>query len=357
MFKSEAIKILVVSPEALMRNLIRDALKEEIHPVSTVSLSKSALRQIKKSNFEILILDMKLAYKHCQKQIEEIKSINPEILITAIINTSSFDVIRQILKLGIYGYLINPFNLEELVFIIKKAVKFINLASDNKNLFEELGESRARLEKHAIELEKEGTERVHTIDKLYKDLQDTYMRTIKTLIQAIDAKDHYTHSHSENVMRYATAIAKELKLNHKEIEQIREACALHDLGKIAIQDHILTKPGKLTKEEWSLMKLHSSKGAEILSPLGFLDGVIDLIRQHHERFDGKGYPDGIKADKIPLGARIMSVADAYDAMISARPYRKRPLTKAEAALELKNNSGSQFDPKLIKVFLRIIHRD
>ena len=150
------------------------------------------------------------------------------------------------------------------------------------------------------------------------------------------------------------AIAKELKLNQKEIEEIREACALHDLGKIAIHDYILTKPGKLTAKEWTIMKMHSLKGVEILSPLGFLDGVIDLIRQHHERYDGKGYPDGIETDKILLGSRIMAVADSYDAMISHRPYKKRPLTQKEAIAELKANSGTQFDPSIVKAFLRVI---
>jgi len=118
----------------------------------------------------------------------------------------------------------------------------------------------------------------------------------------------------------------------------------------------LTKPGKLTKKEWAMMKQHSSKGAEILSPLGFLDGVIDLIRQHHERFDGKGYPDGIKAEKIPLGSRIMSVADSYDAMTSHRPYKKRPFSKKEAMEELKKNSGTQFDPNVVKAFLNVIKK-
>lgn len=353
---SRSVRILAVSGEEAMRKLIRDTLKEESYSVSSVGSCRSALELIRKRNSEILILDVKLAFTHCRRQIEEIKKINPEILIIAIINTSSFETVRKILKLGIYDYLVNPFNLEELMFIVKNAARFINLTSANKALLKELGESRAHLEKHAAELEKEGAERVHTIDKLYKDLQDTYMRTIKTLISTIDARDHYTHSHSEKVMRYAVAIAKELKLNQKEIEQIREACELHDLGKIAIQDYILTKPDKLSREEWALMKLHSLKGAEILSPLGFLDGVIDLIRQHHERFDGKGYPDGIKAERISLGARIMSVADAYDAMISTRPYKKRPLTKKEAILELKNNSGSQFDPHIVKAFLKIIHK-
>lgn len=350
----KATKILVIASEKSTQNLMKNTLKGEGYSVYAVSPVEKALKLFKKNNFEIAVYDLKPTLQYRLREIKRIKSVNPEILIIAIINTPSYDVIRRVLKSGVYGYLINPFNLEEFLFMVKNAVKFVNLVFANRALLKETGESRAHLEKQTVVLEKEGNERVRTIDKLYKDLQDTYMRTIKTLIHAIDARDHYTHNHSRNVTRYAVSIAKKLNLSQKEIEQIREACALHDLGKIAIHDYILTKPGKLTAKEWSQMKTHSLKGAEILSPLGFLDGVIDLIRQHHERYDGKGYPDGIKGENISLGARIMSAADAYDAMISRRPYKKRPLTKQETVAELKKNSGTQFDPMVVKAFLQVI---
>jgi len=188
---------------------------------------------------------------------------------------------------------------------------------------------------------------------LYKSLKQVYLHTIGALASALDAKDHYTRSHSENVTNYAVAIAEEAKLPSAQIEIIRQACRLHDLGKIGIHDYILSKSGKLTPEEWKEVKMHSLRGAQILQPIGFLKEVAELIRQHHERFDGKGYPYNLRGRDIQLGARIMTVADAFDAMTSERPYRKA-LTLSQAIAELKNFSGTQFDPDVIKIFLQVL---
>lgn len=191
--------------------------------------------------------------------------------------------------------------------------------------------------------------------KLFKSLQDVYLRTIDALTSAIDAKDHYTLSHSKKVTEYAVAIAEEMRLTAPQVEIIRRACQLHDLGKIGIHDYILTKPSKLTPKEWEEIKLHSLKGAEILEPLTFLNGVIELVRQHHEHYDGKGYPHRYKGEEIKLGARIMAVADAFDAMTTERPYRKAKSIK-EAIEEIKRYCGTQFDPQVVEAFLRVIEK-
>lgn len=188
---------------------------------------------------------------------------------------------------------------------------------------------------------------------LYKSLKQVYVHTIGALASALDAKDHYTRSHSENVTNYAVAIAEEAKLPSAQIEIIRQACQLHDLGKIGIHDYILSKSGKLTPEEWKEVKMHSLRGAQILQPISFLSEVAELIRQHHERFDGKGYPYNISGEDILLGSRIMTVADAFDAMTSERPYREA-LTLPQAIAELKSCSGTQFDPGIVKIFLQVL---
>ncbi len=196
--------------------------------------------------------------------------------------------------------------------------------------------------------------------KLYEDLQDVYLRTVTALAEVVDAKDHYTYSHSKYVTNYAVKIAREIGLKDKEIEGIRRACQLHDIGKISISDYILTKKKKLNRDEWKEIKKHPQKGADMLAPLTFLKepggGVIKLIKQHHERYDGEGYPAGLKGEKIELGARIMAVADSYHAMISTRPYRKA-FSQQKALKELKRCSGTQFDPKLIKAFLEVLTKE
>lgn len=188
---------------------------------------------------------------------------------------------------------------------------------------------------------------------LYKSLKEVYVHTISALAGALEAKDRYTRSHSENVTKYAVAIAQEMGLPSSEIEIIRQACKLHDLGKIGIHDYILTKPTKLSAEEWEEIKLHALRGAQILQPINFLNEVADLIRQHHERYDGKGYPANLVGKNIHLGARIMAVADAFDAMISERPYRQA-LSLSQAKEELEVNSGTQFDPDAVKTFLKLL---
>lgn len=220
----------------------------------------------------------------------------------------------------------------------------------NRKFIQGLQESNQSLQKQNTVLAKRIEDSTRNLTRLYEDLRTTYMRTIKVLAQAIEARDHYTHSHSENVAKYATVIASEMGLSAKEIETIRQACELHDLGKIGIEDSILMKPEALTKEEWVEIRKHPVIGATILEPLTFLSDVIELVRQHHEHYDGSGYPDGKKGEEISLGARIINLADAYEAMRSARSYRKIPLSKEAAIEEIRNHSGTQFDPKVVEAF-------
>jgi len=189
------------------------------------------------------------------------------------------------------------------------------------------------------------------IAELFKNLHDSYLHTIEALTAAIDAKDHYTCHHSRQVTGFAVAIAREMHLPDKEIEAIRKACQLHDLGKIGIHDHILTKPGKLTQQEWKEMQTHPLKGVEILKPLGSLNEIIYLVKEHHERFDGQGYPNGLEGNNIRLGARIIAVADAFSAMISNRPYRKK-MPREEAMEEVSQQANHQFDPEVVRSFLK-----
>jgi HD-GYP domain-containing protein (c-di-GMP phosphodiesterase class II) len=189
--------------------------------------------------------------------------------------------------------------------------------------------------------------------RMYEDLQEAFVGTIRSLAETIDAKDAYTRGHSERVSLYGEAIARGLELDGEELQTIRYAGYLHDVGKIGIPDAILTKPGKLTLEEFKVIKKHPVLSERILKPVGFPFPVQPIVRHHHERFDGKGYPDGLPGEEIPLGARILFVADAYEAMTSDRPYRKA-LSTERALEELNNNQGTQFDPRVVKAFVKII---
>jgi len=191
--------------------------------------------------------------------------------------------------------------------------------------------------------------------ELYRHMQDTYLGTIQTLARAIDAKDPYTKGHSDRVTRYAVEIAREMKLSEGIIRNIEYAALIHDIGKIGIQETILAKKGKLSGTEYEIVKMHPLIGESIITPVKFLNGIAPLILYHHESFDGKGYLEGLRGEGIPLGARIISVADAFDAMTSDRPYRKA-LTKEKARRELERDSGKRFDPEVVKAFLRVLDK-
>ncbi|MCM8800495.1 MAG: GAF domain-containing protein [Candidatus Omnitrophica bacterium] len=192
--------------------------------------------------------------------------------------------------------------------------------------------------------------------KLYISLERFYLQVISTLTSIIELKDHYTKGHSDRVTRYAVFLAETMGLSKAEVEIIKLACQLHDLGKIGIHDYILTKPAKLNEEEWKEIRLHPVKAVEMLKPLTFLKEEIKLIQQHHERYDGQGYPNGLNADQIDLKARIIAVVDSFDAMTTERPYA-RALTIEEAKEELRKNIGKQFDPNVVEVFIQLLEQN
>ncbi len=185
------------------------------------------------------------------------------------------------------------------------------------------------------------------------ELKRFYFESIIALAQAIETKDSYTRGHCDRTVRHGLAIADRLGLSESEKEKVKYAAALHDIGKIGINESILNKPGKLTDEEYEMVKLHPKMGADIIKGIKFLEPVVPIIYHHQERYDGKGYPDGIKGEQIPIGARIIAVLDTYDAMTTDRPYRKA-LSREAAIAEVKRCSGTQFDPKVVEVFLQIL---
>ncbi len=341
--------ILVIDDEKTMCNLLKDSLSEQGYNVTTTQKAKDGLQHARNSLFDLIITDLKMPKIDGIGIIRRIKEFDTDNMVIVITGYPSFETVREALRLGAYDYITKPFNLEEISFIVKRAVEFRRLQLANKKLMKELEEEN-------IILEKKVEERTGDLKKLYHNMQSAYMATVKALAQTIDAKDHYTHSHSQNVTKYAVAIAKEMGFSQREVHTLREACQLHDLGKIGIHDYILNKSEKLTQEEWEKIRSHSLRGAEILEPLTFLDKVIILIRQHHERYDGTGYPNGLKGEEIKLGALIIAVADAFDAMTSERPYRKA-YSKEYTISKLKETSGTQFDPQVVKAFLEVLKKE
>ena len=249
---------------------------------------------------------------------------------------------------------------------ITKGIDLVNLANDLLNRAKESGGNRAY---STLDMQKSrkksrgkiiGVSRVkslrNTINKLTKKSNQGLVESIFAFAKTIELKDHYTGEHVENTVHYATEISEKLGLAREDVELIKQAAMLHDLGKIGISEHILLKKGKLSKKEYTEIKKHPQIGADIIRPIQFLHALIPFIFYHHERWDGKGYPSGIKGEDIPVGARIIAIADVYQALTSDRPYHKA-YSKNEAINIIKKASGKQFDPRIAGIFLKIIEKE
>ncbi len=245
---------------------------------------------------------------------------------------------------GVQGMVIHPLLVRENLIgmlVIFQGRKVEEIGGEEKNVIAAIGSQAAIAIENAI---------------LYEDIEKSYFSTVKALAKAIEVKDPYTHGHSERVTEYALMIAEEMGLDDREKQNIKYAATLHDIGKIGIAGKVLNKPGALTDEEYMHVKTHPLLGDTIVEPVEFLQGPRPLILHHHERYDGRGYPDGLKGEEIPLGARIITVADSFEAMRSDRPYRKA-LTFEDAKSELIRNAGTQFDPHVVETFLKILERE
>lgn len=323
------------------------------YAVSSFDAAQGNADELPDGVFDVVIMDLDVPAAGSVGLVRAFKDRDKDCVIIALVR---FEEYESAAHLGVYEIMRKPVNPDLLALVIRKGIEQRQAICAYQKLFHGFQERVGALEKQNNLFAGRIEESTRNLTRLYENLRTTYLHTIKVLAQAIDARDHYTHSHSENVVAYAVGIAREMGLSSKEIETISEACQLHDLGKIGIEDNVLGKVTALTDQEWAQIRRHPVTGAQILEPLTFLNDVIELVRQHHEHFDGTGYPDGRKGGHINLGARIIHLADAYEAMRSARSYRKNPLTKEAALQEVRKHSGTQFDPDIVRFFLTIVDR-
>lgn len=349
-------RILVIDNDEATCNLIKTVLSTRGFHVAIAMTARVGLQLHLENEFHLIFVDLDIRDLDGRYLVRELKRQNDGIGIIIMSYSQNLNLVHEALNLGATDYLTKPLKSDEVYFKTKHAFELIKFILNNSRALKGIEERNISLQKQNLLLARRIEESTKNLTRLYEDLKETYMRTIKTLAHAIDARDHYTHSHSDNVTRYSEMIARAMNVDMNYVEDIKDACQLHDLGKIGVHDNILSKPGTLSAEEFAEIKLHSQKGAQILEPLKFLDNVINIVRHHHERWDGQGYPAGLKGEQIPLGARIMAVADSYDAMVSPRPYRRVGLSVREAIEEIKKNSGTQFDPAVVEAFLKVVDR-
>jgi len=333
-------KILIADDEIEIRELLGDFLKDEGYECILASDAYDALEKyIENDKIDVVMSDIRMPGKSGLDLLEEIKELDEDIMIIMISAVKDIESAISALSKGAYDYVSKPFELEKVAHIASKAIEKRRLILENKE--------------YQNELEKKVIERTKDLKAALEELDDTYRVTLRALVTALDTRDEETHGHSMRVIRYTMALADLLGINNEHVLKVFEYGALlHDIGKIGIPDAILKKPGPLTQLEWKIIRTHSRLGYKMLYKIKFLEKSSKIVLHHHERYDGYGYPDGLKGDQIPLGARIFALADTIDAMTSERPYRKA--LEFDAVPEvIRKFSGTQFDPKVADAFFSV----
>ena len=291
-----------------------------------------AIERIKNEHFDLLLLDFIMTPLHGDQVVEEIRKFNKGLYI--ILLTGHKDLappLETIRRLDIQGYCEKSDKFDQLLLLIESGIKSVAQMQEIQRINAELSDT-------------------------YEKLEKAYMESIQTVRYTVEAKDTYTRGHSDRVAEYSVLIGEKLGLGEEDIRRLRIGGLFHDVGKIGVPDNILQKNGKLSDDEYSEIKNHPTIGAHILSSASIFQDIIPIVKHHHERYDGHGYPGMLKGEDIPYLARITAIADSFDAMVSRRVYRES-LSTETAISEIENNKGTQFDPNIADAFLDILRND
>ena len=329
--------ILVVDDEEMVCGLLRSSLESEEVSVACEHTVENARKKIASSRTDLVVCDIRLPQESglgflqwCRKEGYDM----PFILITGMTDA---DVVMDALNLGADFFLEKPFKISRMKEAVDKALALRRYQRTEKEFQKHLTSTNQLLRQ--------------TVTDAMAENQQLFLGCLSALASAIDARDHYTHQHSSSVARLARRTAEVMELGEEMEDAADIAGTLHDIGKLAVPEHILLKPQGLSDDEFDMVKLHPLKSGEILQPVPDLEKCVAAVSAHHERFDGQGYPLGLAGEEIPLLARILCVCDAWDAMTSDRPYRKA-MPEENALAVLAEESGTQFDPGVVTAFTR-----
>jgi len=351
--------VLFVDDEPNILKAVQRLLRQEEMDVLCASTGEEALEVLGQTPAQVVVTDQRMPQMSGVDLLSAVRERYPEIIRMMMTGFTEIKVAVEAINQGeIYRLITKPWNDDELRATLRQAFEQADLKEEIKRLNRVTREQNFRLQDMNRNLEEKVRERTKQLANKHQELRTAYVQTVGALAEAIDAKDAYTRGHSERVGVYASKIAREMGFTKEFIERVYIAGLLHDVGKIGIRDAVITKPDKLTREEYEEIMEHPAIGARILEPVDFLADIAPCVRHHHEWYDGssRGYPDRLRGDSIPLPSRIILVADTVEAMTSDRPYRKA-LTIDRVISELDKYSGSQFDPSCVEAFLRLLDRE
>jgi len=315
--------ILIVDDERGIRESLRMILKDKYEVIAFESpeeVLKDSLPKV-----DVIFSDIKMLNMNGIDFLKEIKSLKPEVEVIMITAYPSFSTTLEALRCGAFDYIVKPFNKDDILQVAERALQKRIKLIENKRMMRDLTLS----------------------------LQENYQATVDTLISAIDAKDAFTAQHSRRVSYLFGKVIREMNSDKSRINLLTHIAGLHDIGKIGISEYILRKPSSLTAEEYEQIKQHPFIGYQILKPMKFLKEGLDMVLYHHEKFNGKGYPAGLKEEEIPYEVRIFSIVDVYDALVTDRCYRKK-ISQQKAFHELESCAGEDFDPHLVPIVIPIL---
>jgi putative nucleotidyltransferase with HDIG domain len=351
--------VLFVDDEGNILKAVQRLLRNEPWEVLTASRGSEALEILERTPAQVVVSDQRMPEMSGVDLLQAIRERRPNVVRMMLTGYTEMNVAVEAINRGeIYRLITKPWNDEELKATLRQAFDHFDLKEEIKRLNQVTREQNLKLQDMNRNLEQKVRERTKQLAEKHQELRVAYIQTIRALAEAVDAKDPHTYGHSERVGVYASKIARELGLPKDLIERVYIAGLLHDVGKIGVRDSVITKPDRLTSEEYAEIMEHPEIGARILQPVAFLSDLIDCVRHHHEWYDGgeRGYPARLCGDRIPLPSRIILVADTVEAMSSDRPYRKGlPLEAVKQ--ELQKYSGTQFDPNCVDVCLRLIEQE
>jgi response regulator RpfG family c-di-GMP phosphodiesterase len=329
-------RILIVDDEQAICQMLAQRLVKEGYSCTIANNGKEALNYFYKETFSLIISDIRMPLMDGIELLKRVKSMNPNVLVIMITGYPEIDETVEALRFGAYDFIVKPTNLDWMNQTVKNAL-------EKKRLEDQL-------EAYHDHLERLVENRTAKLKQSYRILKKTHLDSVKVLVGAIEAKDPFTHGHSDRVKIMSLEIASLLGFSEDRIENLEYGAFLHDIGMIGIRDDVLRKPDALSPEEYKHIQEHTLVGVKILEGIDFFKDKIPMIRSHHEHYEGSGYPDGLIGEAIPLEARIISVVDAFDAMTSVRPHREAiPL---EAVLtELERQKATQFDPEIVEIFI------
>jgi putative nucleotidyltransferase with HDIG domain len=327
--------ILIVDDDPTIRDLLAEGLSESGYRCATARDGAEGLRRLRQNGYELVVSDIDMPEMDGVQLLQEVKRFRPDTEIIMLTGLVDVETAIQSMRLGACDYLTKPFNLAEVRITVERALEKRRLVLENREY-----------QRHLEERVRERT----------AELSRSYQTTLEALATALDTRDSETLGHSLRVAAYTVAVARRMGVTEPELTDLYRGALLHDVGKIGIPDAILRKPGRLTPEEWNEMRRHPELGYRILAGIDFMERARQIVLSHQERYDGRGYPRGLKGKEIPLGARIFAVVDTLDAMISDRPYRKA-LGYERARLEIRKHCGTQFDPDVVRAFLEISEAD